>query len=146
MIKRSNVEVIIAGGGVLFRCAKSEIDVLLIKRNGVWDLPKGKLEENEAIAQCAVREVAEEVGVKLPSLVSPLIETYHEYSIGDKNVGKRTYWFSMILPVTNDVTFTPQRKEGIHEVKWFKLAEAKNRVGYQNLVQVLIDFENKMKA
>lgn len=140
------MEVIIAGGGVLFRCVKSEFEVLLIKRNGVWDLPKGKLEENEAIAQCAVREVAEEVGVKLPCIVNPLTETYHKYSIGNKNVGKRTYWFSMILPATNDVTFTPQHKEGIHEVEWVKLVEANKRVGYQNLVQVLIDFENRMKA
>ena len=27
-----------------------------IKRNGIWDLPKGKLENNESLFKCAERE------------------------------------------------------------------------------------------
>ena len=33
-----------AGGGVVFN---SQGEFLIIKRNGVWDLPKGKLEKGE---------------------------------------------------------------------------------------------------
>jgi len=50
--------------------------VLLIKRahdpyKGLWTLPGGRLEPGETIEQCAIREVAEEIGVTIrnPRLV-----------------------------------------------------------------------------
>ena len=44
--------------------------VLLIKRayapyKGLWTLPGGRLEPDESIEQCAVREIAEEIGVSI---------------------------------------------------------------------------------
>ena len=40
-------------------------EILLIFRNGVWDLPKGgKIEYNESYEDAALREVSEETGVK----------------------------------------------------------------------------------
>ena len=60
---------IIAAGGVV---TNEEEEILLIFRRKHWDLPKGKLDENETIEQCAVREVKEEVGlqeIKLGALI-----------------------------------------------------------------------------
>ena len=53
--------VVIAGGGVVVT-GRSR-DILLIRRHGIWDLPKGKRERGEAVQDCALREVAEETGV-----------------------------------------------------------------------------------
>ena len=53
---------IIAAGGVVFRIEHEVVSILLIFRNGVWDLPKGKLEKGESIEMCASREVSEETG------------------------------------------------------------------------------------
>ncbi|WP_193336695.1 NUDIX hydrolase [Devosia beringensis] len=44
--------------------------VLLIKRaydpyKGLWTLPGGRLEPGESIEQCAIREIAEEIGVTI---------------------------------------------------------------------------------
>ena len=44
--------------------------VLLIKRayapyKGLWTLPGGRLEPDETIEQCAIREIAEEIGVTI---------------------------------------------------------------------------------
>ena len=50
---------IYASGGVVFNNNK----LLMIYRNGFWDLPKGKMEINESELDCAVREVEEEGGV-----------------------------------------------------------------------------------
>ena len=74
-------EPISAAGGVLFNIVEGldEPKVLLIYRNGFWDIPKGKLEKGESIPQCAVREVAEETGSELPLIISDLGTTYHEY-------------------------------------------------------------------
>src|SRR5436190_23606499 len=43
-----------AAGGLVYN---ENGDVLMIFRKGKWDLPKGKLDDGEDIASCAVREV-----------------------------------------------------------------------------------------
>ncbi|MFM8758223.1 MAG: NUDIX domain-containing protein, partial [Methylophilaceae bacterium] len=45
---------LIAAGGLV----ENELgQVLMIFRRGKWDLPKGKLDPNESIDECALREV-----------------------------------------------------------------------------------------
>jgi hypothetical protein len=48
-----------ASGGIVFN-QKNEI--LLIKRLGKWDLPKGKIKKSETLEECAIREIEEETG------------------------------------------------------------------------------------
>lgn len=135
-----------AAGGVVFRVSgqSSEAKVLLIYRNGIWDLPKGKLEKGEHIEMCAVREVAEETGTQLPMIISDLGTTYHEYIEKEKEIGKTTYWYSMVFPRSQSLK--PQLEEGIEQIEWVPLSEAIERVGYQNLVQVLQRFQNVMET
>lgn len=127
-----------AGGGVLYYLEDHTPLILLIKRNGIWDLPKGKLEENESIEECAAREVAEEVGIPLPDPEKFLCETYHEYELNGLPVGKKTYWYSMKAGQTEGLT--PQEEEGITELKWVHSGEALNMVGYDNLIKVIEAF------
>ena len=63
-----------AGGGIVYN---QEGKVLMIKRNGKWDLPKGKKEKGENIATCALREVEEETGVKKLLIQRFRMITYH---------------------------------------------------------------------
>jgi 8-oxo-dGTP pyrophosphatase MutT (NUDIX family) len=91
---------------------------LFIKRNGRWDLPKGKLELNEKKKDAAVREVEEECGLKIKSLGSKLLKTYHVYEIKGKPVLKISSWYSMEAKAKQKLI--PQLEEGITEVKWFK--------------------------
>ena len=56
----ANYMLIEAAGGLVYN-AKDQL--LMIFRNGKWDLPKGKLEVGENIEQCAMREVEEECGI-----------------------------------------------------------------------------------
>lgn len=91
---------------------------------------------------CAVREVAEEIGItEEPHIVSELTDTYHEYDQNQIHFGKTTHWYAMEL-ASNDDDFQPQYEEGIEQVKWHTLAMAKRLVGYQNLVSVLELFES----
>lgn len=129
---------------MLYHTEEQTPQVLLIRRDEVWDLPKGKLEKNESIEECAVREVAEETGVPIPKLNSFLCETYHEYVREGVKFGKTTYWYAM---KTNTVEgLTPQREEGITELLWTDLEKAINIVGYENLTKVLRSFKEFVKA
>jgi len=102
-----------AAGGLV----KNEKDkALLIFRRGKWDLPKGKLNKNESIEHCAVREVEEETGLKSVELKSPLLVTYHTYHEGTKYVLKESHWFTM--NVSGEQKLTPQTEEDIFDIQW----------------------------
>lgn len=112
-IKRK-IRVIEAAGGLV----KNELNkYLFIKRNGKWDLPKGKLEENEKKRDAAVREVEEECGIKIKKLGKKLLKTYHIYEIKGKVVLKVSHWYAM--EAKSNQKLIPQTEEGITEVKWF---------------------------
>ncbi len=114
-------KVIDAAGG-LVKNKKSQW--LFIFRHNKWDLPKGKLERNEAITDAAIREVEEECGIKGLSIVKQIPSTYHIYFINAKPVLKRTYWFEMSC--TDQSPLVPQLEEGITDVKWLSKDELKS--------------------
>lgn len=137
------IKPIIAAGGVIFSKANhnGEPKVLLIYRNKLWDLPKGKLEKGESIPMCAAREVAEETGSEIPIIISELGTTYHEYQEKKKNIGKTTYWYSMIYP--RNQKLLPQKSEAIEKIEWVELVKAKKIVAFENLREVLNKFEEQ---
>lgn len=125
-----------AAGGVLYKTESSTKKVLLMKRNGVWDLPKGKLEIEEGIEECALREVEEETGAGKLTIEKFLCDTYHEYQRGGLKYGKSTHWYLMKTGEP-DFEFRPQVEEGITELQWVELSKAKSMVHFENLVTVL---------
>lgn len=131
-----------AAGGVLYRITGKEPVVLLIYRNGVWDLPKGKAEEGEDVKACAVREVSEEVGIPEPDIESFLCTTYHEYDMDGQSYGKTTHWYSMKESEVS--VMKPQRDEGITDLEWTRLKEAIQKTGFENLKAVLIAFAGEI--
>jgi len=90
--------------------------LLAIRRLGVWDLPKGKVEKGEGIEAAALREVVEECGLRTLELLGPLAETWHTYERGGKDHLKRTDWF--LMRGSSKEALVPQTVEGIEEVRW----------------------------
>ena len=111
-------------------------ELLMIFRNGKWDLPKGKLETGESIEECAIREVQEECGVNNLQIISKLSDTYHTYELNGKMVLKHTFWFRMTTNFEGELS--PQTKEGITKVEWVKQDEIAERLknAYANLVEL----------
>ena len=91
-------------------------DVLLISRNGMWDLPKGHQEEGEDIRTTALREVQEETGVGQLELGELICVTDHCYLRGGTWHLKHTWWYDMLY--TDPVDLTPQREEDITKAAW----------------------------
>lgn len=116
----SQFKIIEAAGGLVKN--KNE-QWLFIFRNGRWDLPKGKIEKGEAVKEAAIREVEEECGINELKIIKELPSTYHTYSIEEKNVLKRTYWFEM--STTYNKKLTPQLEEGITDVQWLSKNQLK---------------------
>jgi len=110
---RSCFKNIDAAGGVI-RNKKGQL--LVIKRRGRWDLPKGKLDAGETFEQAALREVQEECGIQDLTMVCRLLSTYHSYLIDNEAVLKKTMWFEILYTGNQDPV--PQQKEDITEIRW----------------------------
>ncbi len=118
--------------------------LLFIKRLGVWDLPKGKIEKNETQELAAIREVEEECGLSDLKIIRQLDSTFHIYRSPylpfPKNlVLKETKWFFMSY--YGDETPVPQVEEDIEEVAWFALDDLEQV--YSNTYSSLLDFLEK---
>jgi 8-oxo-dGTP pyrophosphatase MutT (NUDIX family) len=111
-----------AAGGIVKRKKK----YLFIKRNGFWDIPKGKLENKEAIEEGAIREIEEECGIIGPVIENRIGITYHTYRYEGKATIKKTYWFALTYDGPKELT--GQLEEGITKVEWLKLDELKKVV------------------
>ncbi len=105
-----------AAGGLV----RNEIhELLLIKRHGMWDIPKGKIDMGEDKETACVREIEEECGITGPVIQSYLTETYHTMRYKGRKALKHTYWY--ILDYQGDEELIPAKEEGISKVKWQSL-------------------------
>ena len=130
-----------AAGGVVSYGSSTLQPLLIMFRRGLWDLPKGKVDPGETIKAAAIREVVEETGITPPRIRESIGKTLHHYELEGKNIQKTTYWYWMET-MSMDVG-TPQLEEGITELKWVSLEEAKQMVGFDNLRLVLHAYGQK---
>ncbi|NOQ74780.1 MAG: NUDIX domain-containing protein [Crocinitomix sp.] len=130
-----------AAGGMVQR----DDGFLFIKRNDVWDIPKGKLESGETPEIAAVREIEEECGLLAPIIKCHLIDTWHTYPHKGKNVLKRTYWY-WLDEGDQKTELIPQAEEGITEVAYFKLAELEPIMAntYLSIIEVVDELKKRL--
>lgn len=102
-----------AAGGLV--CNRRD-DCLMIRRNGLWDLPKGHQEPGENIAVCAMREVQEETGVQQLELGDLICITDHCYIRDGIWHLKHTWWYAMRY--TGPIDLSPQTEEDITKAVW----------------------------
>ena len=128
-----------AAGGIVMKDDK----ILFIKKNGRWDLPKGKMEQGVNKKNTAIIEISEETG--LPehqlSILKKLIPTHHQKQIEGKIIEKKTYWYLVEFKGEFSAPLAPDQHEGITECRWFSfdelvfiLEESHERIRY------LVDF------
>lgn len=118
-----------AGGKVI----NTNNDVLFIYRFHKWDLPKGKLEKGESIAQCAIREVEEECGITDLKIEKELQTTYHIFVREGKFILKITYWFLMNTNFNGKLK--PQLEEAITQAVFKNKVETEKALlnTYENI-------------
>ncbi len=113
-----------AAGGVV---RNSENKLLFIRRWEIWDLPKGKVNKNEDVEACALREVEEETGVSGLRIIGELPFSFHFYFYKEKLVLKKTFWFLMGTKYAG--ALKPQLEEDITVVKWLDATQCREAFG-----------------
>lgn len=122
-----------AGGVVVF----GNTILLLKKYNGDWVLPKGKVEDNEDIAETAIREVFEEGGVKAKIIkyLGKINYTFRNTREEDEVVNKTVHWFLM---EARSMECIPQRKEGFIDALFVHINRASQIAKYEDEKKIII--------
>jgi 8-oxo-dGTP pyrophosphatase MutT (NUDIX family) len=119
---KGKIGVIKAAGGLV---TNSKDQILMMKRLGFWDLPKGKADQGEKSKATAQREVEEECNIEV-KVEDRICTTWHTYILKGKLVIKRTKWYKMTL--ISDKKMKPQFEEGIEELRWCTLEECQENL------------------
>jgi 8-oxo-(d)GTP phosphatase len=116
---------VVAAGAVVFRPGR---EVLLVHRPRYddWSFPKGKLDRGEAAPTAAVREVAEETGLRV-RLGVPLAS--QRYPVTPSRWKSVHYWTGRCVD-SDDVTHYRPNAE-IDEVRWVRSEEAPAVLTYE---------------
>lgn len=113
---------ILAAGALCWRLHRGELEVLLIHRPRYddWSWPKGKLDDGETLPECAVREVSEEIKLKIRLGVPLPVTRYGVRKNGREKPKEVWYWAARIM----DGTPEPDGEE-TDEVRWTSVAQAR---------------------
>jgi len=126
-------ERVVSAGGVIFRTVNGEFEVALClkKREKIWCLPKGLIEENEEAEETAVREVKEETGLE-GEIVEKIGEINYDF-FGRKHYFKTVHFYLLRYvggsPINHDFE--------VDDVKWFSISEAIRFIAYENERRIL---------
>lgn len=134
----TTAEVIVAAGAVCWREVNGKIKVLLVHREAQADvsLPKGKVDQGELLPHTAVREIAEETGLRV-ALGAPLGSI--EYVINGGRPKIVHYWAAEVTEEANELsTFAPNQE--IASVEWLSIDKARAALSYERDREVLDRF------
>ncbi|MFM1957390.1 MAG: hypothetical protein RLZ41_789 [Actinomycetota bacterium] len=126
---------IYAAGAILWREEKGKLLVALIHRNrhNDWSWPKGKVDPGELLPETAVREIAEETGLKIK--LGPLLKIVN-YKIPNGTPKEVHYWAARVSPsALAKSKFKPS--EEVESVEWRTPAEARKLLTYEFDSEVL---------
>lgn len=123
-----------AAGGIVRH--KSTGKVLMIRRWGRWDLPKGWKEPGETDPQNALREVSEETGLDRLEIEGYIGTSHHAYILDGEWALKHTHWYAM---ATDELPTTPQTEEGIEEARWLSAGDIRQALQdtYPNIREIM---------
>lgn len=125
-----------AAGAVVWRVRDRKLEVLLVHRPRYddWAWPKGKREKGESLAECAVREVAEETAIPVV-LGRPLPQVSYLLSNGRRKISH--YWAA--TPAAEDdpalrarEPVVPAAAAEIDDVRWVPADRAMRKLTYRD--------------
>lgn len=94
--------------------------VLLIRKHGLWDIPKGKVKKKELHERCARREISEETGLRRKRLKIRdfLCRTSYISYYSGKPFNKTVTWFLLDYTGSTSDSLEPDLSEDIDLCEW----------------------------
>ena len=94
--------------------------VLLIRKHGLWDIPKGKVKKKEPPEYCAIREISEETGLRRRrlSVLRFLCQTSYISYYSGKPFDKTVDWFLLDYDGELSDDLAPDLSEDIDLCQW----------------------------
>jgi 8-oxo-dGTP pyrophosphatase MutT (NUDIX family)/phosphohistidine phosphatase SixA len=133
--------IIPAAGGLVWRKrpgprTEPRIELLVVHRPSYddWTFPKGKTDPGETLPVTAVREIAEEAGLRV-RLGHPLPQISYPIGAGTKQV---SYWCARVVKADEDAPFVPNKE--VDQIRWVALEEARALLTYPHDAQLLKAF------
>ncbi len=137
-----------SAGGVVFRRSSphdpvpsshaGDFRVLLLQHEtGKWMLPKGTIEAGETPEAVALREVAEETGIRNVRIIADLGEERYVFfwRTEDTYYDKTVHYY--LMEFLGGEEPSPQREEGFVRCEWATFDEALDRIKYKETRQVV---------
>lgn len=123
-------------GCILIDIKNEKIGLIFRKEHNDYSFPKGHLEQNETLEECAVRETEEETGRKC--LIIPMKEiTINEYSSSKGEISRVYYYLAKDMG-KSDKTYDESL---VHQLVWIPIEEVESKLSYSNLIEIY----NKLK-
>jgi 8-oxo-dGTP pyrophosphatase MutT (NUDIX family) len=99
------------------------------KKEGIWALPKGKIDDGESAAETAVREVREETGVE-GRLVEKLGDIRYVYTWDGERIFKVVSFFLLRAGRGRIGAIEEAMRIEVAEARWLPLEEASQLLSY----------------
>ena len=136
----------VSAGGVVVRAADGGPEVVLVSDGRYWGLPKGNLEAGETPQDAALREVAEETGIRRDTLsvmaeLAPSEYVYRRRDTG-RLVFKRVHQFLMTAPAGAELS---RQESEIADAAWLGFAEAVRRASFDDTRRALREAEQRLQ-
>ena len=115
-----------SAGGVVVRTIQGRPQVAVIRprgKDGVWALPKGKIDPGESAAETAVREVREETGIE-GRLVEKLGDIRYVYMWKGERIFKVVSFFLLRAVRGRIDAIDEAMRIEVDEARWLPLDEA----------------------
>lgn len=125
-------------GCILINPKNKAVALVFRERDRDYSFPKGHLEENETLEECAIRETAEETKRDCVFLEKGPI--YIEHYITPKGENVELYYY-----LSKDIGPSNNNSEDTHPTFWIPFSEVENKLSYPSLKNTWNQIKDKVQ-
>jgi len=132
-------------GGVVFRKNPKDgkLEILLVQdAKDRWTIPKGHVEEGETTQETAIREIAEETGLKDIKIIGWLGKINFRYRREQSLVLMVTHIY---LAQSKDFDEKLIAEDWMNGIKWFPATEAVDLIAYEDISKLMLIGMKRMR-